>query len=160
MNHPAHHRISRQSLIGIAAMLITVAMPICARAAVSQGPSYTNAALAEQSRNTEFYRAEQSYQEKLKVGRERYDQKQINRAKIIGAMSAELQARQQTVVIQPVADAPATTDEPVSGFPPALTVVLLAFGFIGAVYFLKRAKPASDARLLTGKTAFVFYKLD
>jgi hypothetical protein len=126
--------------MGIAAMLITSAMSIPVIAAVSEGPNYTNAVVAEQRRIDQFYQAEQSFQEKLKVGRERYNQKQIDRAKTIAAMSAELQARQQTVGIQPVTMASpyVNTDKEVSWFRPSLVVGLLALGFIGFGYYLKR----------------------
>jgi hypothetical protein len=144
MTRPIHHRILKHSLMGMAAVLVTLAVSIRASAAISEGPKYTNAVAAEEQRILQFYQAEQSYQEKLKVGRERYDQKQVNRAKIIAAMSAELRARQQTVVIQPVAASDGNTDEPVSGSRPWLAVEVLAIGLIGYGYYLNRQR-AQDA---------------
>ena len=155
-----HLRVFKQIHPGTTALLILLTLSISASAAVSQGPKCTNAVVAEQQRNTEFYRAEQSYQEKLKVGRERYDQKQMNRAKIIAAMSAELQARQQTVVIQPGAAPDANTGQPAWRFRPSLDVVVLAVGLIAFGCYLHRLKPASSAPLAAGRTPFVRYTLD
>jgi hypothetical protein len=175
MTHPMHHRIITQSLAGIAATLTLLAGPICARAAISGGPKYTNAVAAEESRDTQFFEAEQSYQEKLKVGRERYDQKQIKRAQIIATMSAELQARQQTVVIEPVAAPAGNTEEPVSWFQPSTAVVVLVAGCIGLGFFLNRPKrkppvpwPTDTTPLINyipaprpgGKTRAISYTLD
>jgi hypothetical protein len=140
-----HHRTFRHSLTGIAAMLITLTLAVSGSAAIAQGPTYTNAVLAAQHRNTVFSQAEQSFQEQLKVGRERYNQKQVYRAKVIAAMTGELQARQQTVVIHPGSEPDTNTGvpDPRSGL--ALTVVLLVFGSIGLWYYLKRVKPTLSA---------------
>jgi len=125
-------------LIGTAGILLTWSMSIPASAAISNGPNFTNAVAAEEQRILQFHQAEQSFQEKLKVGRERYNQKQISRAKVIAAMSSELQARQQTVVIEPVAAPEANSDEPVSLFQPLLTAALLAVGLIGFARYRNR----------------------
>ncbi|MGA2175643.1 MAG: DUF4357 domain-containing protein [Verrucomicrobiota bacterium] len=134
------HRVFRHSLMGIAAILVTLAMAIRAGAAISNGPNNTNAVVAEQQRLLQFFRAEQSYQEQLRVGRERYNQKQIDRAKVIAAMSSELQARQQTVVLQPEAAPDGNTDEPAGRFRPSLAVAVLAVGFIGFGYYWNRLR--------------------
>ena len=126
-------------------MLITLAMPMRAGAAISQGPICTNAVAAKQRRNSQFFQAEQSFQEQLKVGRERYNQKQIIRGKVIAAMSEELQARQQTVVIHHAGDPDENTEQPVLRSRPLQAVVVLALGFIGLGYYLKRLKPTSPA---------------
>ena len=140
MSRAVRHLIFRRSLMGMAAMLITLAKPIPASAAISNGPHCTNAVAAEEQRILQFYQAEQSYEEKLKVGRERYDQKQVNRAKIIAAMASALQARQQAVVIQPVAAPEGNTDEPAEWFGPWLAVKALAIGMIGFGYCLRRQR--------------------
>jgi hypothetical protein len=126
--------------MGIAAMLMTLAILIRARAAISEGPNYTNAAVAEQHRIAQFNQAEQSYQDKLKVGLARYNQKQIVRAKVIAAMSSELQARQQTIVIQPAATPYGTSDEPVGRSPPSLTVAALVVSIIGIGLYVNRQR--------------------
>jgi hypothetical protein len=140
MSRPTRQRIFRHSLTGVAALLMTLAMPMRASAAVSQGPICTNAIVAKERRNARFFEAEQSFQEQLKVGRERYNEKQINRAKVIAAMSEELQARQQTVVIHRAGDPDDNTDQPVLPSRSFQAVVALALGFIGLVYYLKRLK--------------------
>jgi hypothetical protein len=137
---PIHHRILKHGLAGIAAMLMSLALPICARGAISEGPKCTNAVAAEQRRTLQFFEAEQSYQEKLKVGRERYEQKQIIRGKVIAAMAAELQARQQTVVIHHALDPDGNADKLLLGFrfSPAVTVLIISFA--GFACYLKRLK--------------------
>jgi hypothetical protein len=129
----------------VAAIVITLAAPLCASAAISGGPKYTNAVAAKENLNTEFFRAEQSYQEKLKVGKERYAQKQANRDKIIASMTAQLQARQQTVAVPPVAAHDDSADGPVWQFEPSVMVAFLAAGCIIAAYSLFRRKPAGSA---------------
>jgi len=126
--------------MGMAGILITLSTSIPASAAISNGPNLTNAAAAEEQRILQFHQAELSYQEKLKVGRERYNQQQIKRARIIAAMSSELQARQQTVVIQPVAAPDANPEEPDSGFQPALVVAVVAVGIFGFRFYRNRQR--------------------
>ena len=46
---------------GMAALLITLALPMGAGAAIAGGPVYTNAIASKQNLDTEFYRAAQSY---------------------------------------------------------------------------------------------------
>jgi len=138
MTRPPHHRIDRHSLKGMAAMLITLALSFPAGAAISNGPINTNAAAAEQQRALQFYYAEQSFQQQLKVGRERYNQKQVNRAKVIAAMSSELRARQQTVGFQPMTSPDDTTGHLTGWFRPSLVMAALAVYFIGFGYRLYR----------------------
>jgi len=118
-------------------LMAMMAVPIPAGALTSIEPRNTNAVVAEQQRFIQFYEAEQSFQAKLKVGRERYNQKQINRDKIIEAMSSELQARQQTVVVEPVAE----TDgmgAPLGWIFSSLAVAALAVSFAGLRYYSNR----------------------
>ncbi len=142
MSRRRRHRIFKHSLIWMAGILITLAMSIPGGAAIANGPINTNAVAAEEQRVLQFHLAEEAYQQQLKVGRERYQQKQINRAKIIAAMSSELQARQQTVVIQPVAGASpfAHINGPVSWFQPWVAVAVLAVGFFCFAYHLNRQR--------------------
>jgi hypothetical protein len=134
------HRIFTNGLMGIVAMLVTLAWPNRAGAAISQGPHYTNAIAAEQQRILDFYQAQQSYQEQLKVGQKRYDQKQAKRAQIIAGMAEELQARQQTVVIQSVAAADGHADGTVSGSGLWLAVAVLSIGLGGIGVYLNRQR--------------------
>jgi hypothetical protein len=124
------HRIFAGHLMRIAVILVTLIMTNGASAAVSEGPNYTNAVVAEQRRIAQFHQAEDSFQEQLRAGRQRYHQKQITRAKIIAAMAEELQARQQAVGVQPSAASHRSTDEPVlgSGFWLALASLVLGGG--------------------------------
>jgi hypothetical protein len=138
------HRSFRLSLMGMAGLLIALSLSIPASAAISNGPKFTNSVAAEEQRIVQFHQAEQAFQEQLKVGRERYNQKQIKRAAVIAAMSSELQSRQQTVVIEPVAVPEGSTDEPVSWFQPLQFVAVLALGFISFGFYRnhQRAKEA------------------
>lgn len=139
MIQPPPHHIIRPHLTWLAALLITLAMAMGARAAISEGPKPINAYEAQKRRNVLLFEANQSDQEKLRVGQERYQQMQTNRAKIIASMSLELQARQQTVVVQPAAgpSAPsAKPKEPGRWLKPLLAVVALAAGFFGFGYYL------------------------
>jgi hypothetical protein len=122
----------------MAAILITLALSIPARAAISNGPLLTNAVASEQQRILQFYQAEQSFQEKLRVGRERYNQKQMVRANILAGMKSELQARQQTVVLQPAAAPDADTDQSAGWFRPSLVVALLSACLVAYGFYLFR----------------------
>ncbi len=129
-------RIFGPRLMGLAVLPVTLALSFHANAAVSEGTKSTNAAVAEERRLLQFNEAEQSFQEKLKVGRQRYDQKQVDRAKVIQAMSAELVARQRSLGIRPAGDFDDYTDQTISRSRPSLAVVVLALGLIGLGYFL------------------------
>ena len=123
----------------IAALLLGAFLSLRAGAAISEGPVLTNAAAAEERRLSQFYRAEQSFQEKLKVGQERYNQKQAERAKIIAGMSSQLQARQQVVVIQPVPSSAATAAAAsASGSGPWQALAALGTGLIVFGYYWSR----------------------
>jgi hypothetical protein len=126
------HRIRTCNLVWLAALVITLTRAIPTHGAISSGPNLTNTTAAEQQRILLFHEAEQSYQEKLRVGRERYNQKQTNRAKVIAAMSSELQARQRTVMIQPMRPLDDAIEIPIvlrySPFVAALAVGLVGFG--------------------------------
>jgi len=131
-------RIFGHRLMGIAALPVTLALSIHAHAAVPEGPKSTNAAVAEELRLLQFHEADQSFQEKLKAGRERYDQKQVDRAKVIRAMSAELEARQRAVGIRPAGDPDDYAGQTISRSRPSLAAAVLALGLIGFGYFWKQ----------------------
>jgi hypothetical protein len=138
------HRVLTHSLMGMAAMLLALATPNRSKAAISQGPHYTNSVAAEEQRILQFFQAEQSFQNKLKVGRERYDQKQLARSNIIAAMTAELQARQQTVMMAPVAASSRNAEELASSSQPWLAVASLIIGIGGLGCLRIRQRPRSS----------------
>jgi hypothetical protein len=140
MTRPEHHSIFTRGSMGMVAVLLTLAMSNRAGAAVSEGAHYTNAVAANEQRIALFFEAEQCFQEKLKVGRERYDQKQIVRSNIIATMSAELQAREQTVVIGPASASDSKIDELAAGSQPWLAVASLAIGCGGFACYLNRQR--------------------
>jgi hypothetical protein len=127
-------RQRRLGVFGIAGAWLAVTL--AAGAAIPKGPDYTNAIAAEQQRILQFHEAEQSFQEKLRVGRERYNQRQMERAKVVEAMSTQLQNRQRLIIGQ---SRPALEDQTgqLIGRPwGAGTAALLAIGFIGIAYYL------------------------
>ncbi|HEX4121963.1 MAG TPA: DUF4357 domain-containing protein [Verrucomicrobiae bacterium] len=134
------HCILSHGKTAVAVTLVCVAIPLRSHASVAVGPTYTNTTASEQRRLAQFYQAEQSFQEKLRVGRERYKQKQTERAKIIAAMSSEFQARQQTVVIQPLEPPRVNPDLPVGWFHSSMFVGVFAAGLLGFVSFLNRER--------------------
>ncbi|HEY3855469.1 MAG TPA: DUF4357 domain-containing protein [Verrucomicrobiae bacterium] len=87
--------------INVAAIVLLILVPsIPVNAGIAAGPFLTNSVAAERQRITQFQDAERSFQKKLQVGRERYDKKQADRAKVIESMTWQLQTRQQSVVMQ------------------------------------------------------------
>ncbi len=101
---PTSHSIARHNLFWIGTVIFLLVSPTFAVAGISLGPN-TNAdpAAEEQRRIAQFYEAQKSNQEKLKVGQQRFEQKKVNRAKLLAAMTAELAVRQETVTLQAVA---------------------------------------------------------
>jgi hypothetical protein len=126
---------------------------IRAGAAISEGPVCTNAVAAKIRHDTQFYEAEQSYQEKLKVGRERYEQKQAVRAKVIAAMAGQLQARQQMVIIHPRSEPDRNTDETILHFGHSLALTAMVVGVIFFAIYLKRLNLNFSAARLRPKMA-------
>jgi hypothetical protein len=140
MIHPTLHSNVRFSRISVIAILLLLAVPFRTIAAVSLGPITTNAAEAEQRRILQSYDAKLSLQRQLEVGKERYEQRQADRAKAIKAMAAELAARQKVVVIQPAA-APYVNKgyADTSSWPWLLLgVAALGAGFLGLRYYRSR----------------------
>jgi hypothetical protein len=132
----------------VAGGLITLFTSIPASAAISNGPKLTNAAAAEEQRIIQFHQAEESYQEKLKVGKKRYEEKQLKRAAVIAAMSSELQDRQRMVLVEPLAAPDAVVEEPSTWLQPMLPTALLLVGLVGFVFYRnrRRAQTALDQK--------------
>jgi len=127
-------------------MLLALVLPNRAGAAISQGPLYTNAVASEQRRVLQFFEAQQSYQEQLKVGRQRYDQRQANRAKIIAAMSEELETRQQTVAIQPAGTSDGHAGGVILESSLWLALAVLSIGIGGTGVYLNRQRALNTSR--------------
>lgn len=134
------HCTFRRAQMAAVALLIALTVANRAGAAIASGPAFTNAAAAEERRLSQFYQAEQSFQEKLRVGRERYKQRQLDRAKTIASMSAELDARRETVVIQPIEPPSVNPNLPVGWLHSSMAVAVLASGILGFVSFLNRER--------------------
>jgi len=145
--------IRRHNLVGLAAIFIALHITMPAGAAISNGPILTNAIAAEEQRILLFHQAEQSYQEQLRVGRERYKQKQAQRAKVIAAMASELQARQQTVMIQPMRAPDTSMDVSVLS---QLSPVLAALA-IGLICFACGLNRLREQPLLETKRQSIFF---
>ena len=85
----------------VAGLIVGLLLTRSASAAISDGPVLTNAYALRQHQKLLFDQAVASNQDRLRVGQERYDRKQMDRAKMLQAMTAQLQARRQTVSLQP-----------------------------------------------------------
>ena len=133
-------------------LLLALLLPLRGLAAISQGPEPQNAVEAQQRQKLLFDQAILSNQEKLRVGRERYEQRLAERASLMQAMTAQLQARQQIVTIQPAAAAqPLAIFDPSQWLKPALTVSLLLVVFICFRYLhlsRKREQAAAEREKL------------
>jgi hypothetical protein len=116
-----------------------------ARAAIEGGPTLTNEIQAKERLQTQFFQAEQSYQEKLRVGRERYAKKQEQRAKIVAAMNSELEARRQMIVIHSPAEADNAIHEQIVHSIPWMIGVSLLSSFGMLVLYLKKRGPLLSA---------------
>ncbi len=134
--------VPRANLAAIVALTLLLASVWPAKAGVSTGPQPTNSAAAEERRRLQFFDAEYSFQQKLRVGRERYEQKQANRAKVIEGMAAQLQARQRVVVTQPRS----YSEENIEGLGDwphtVLPFAALLLGLVGVRYRLNRGSTA------------------
>ena len=136
MSNAYFHRNFKLGRFWVVGLLLMLATPTAVVAAISEGPIPKNAYEEQKRHDLLVYEAKLSFEEKLRVGQERYKQSQTNRAKIIAGMAAELQARQQVVVVQPSAAPSVMAGPPIKGLKPLLAVVILAIGFFCFGYFL------------------------
>jgi hypothetical protein len=86
----------RGASIWLFVCVLAASLPL--HAAIEGGPVLTNAVAAKKRLQTQYFEAQQSYEEKLKVGRQRYEQKAAARAKVIAAMDSQLRAREQAII--------------------------------------------------------------
>ena len=136
------HRVLNRSGGRGFTLLLMVALAFRSGAAISEGPPPQNAVEEQQQRKLLFDQAILSNQEKLRVGRERYDRQQLERAKIIQGMAAELQARQQAVALQPAPPPLVGLRARLSGWSkPALEAALAAIALLslGGLFRQRRA---------------------
>ncbi|MEJ0090054.1 MAG: hypothetical protein WDM80_09965 [Limisphaerales bacterium] len=136
---PASHSIARHSLSWIGAVILLLVSPTFAMAGISLGPNTNdNPAEAEQRRIAQFYEAQKSNQEKLKVGQQRFEQKKVNRAKLLAAMTAELAVRQETVTLQAAVVPNVEKTESSKWAGNLLGGGVVGLGFLGFRYYLGR----------------------
>jgi hypothetical protein len=141
------YRILKYNLMGLAITLFALTLAMSAGAAISSGPNVTNSVAAEERRILMFHEAEQSYQEKLKVGKQRYEKKQAKRAKTIEAMSVELQERQKTLSMAPPGAPDSDEIETNTGSWLSPIVAALSIAAFGIMYRRSRLHAESvDAR--------------
>lgn len=144
-------RIFGFSQLAAVVLLIALLPSLSSLAAISEGPKPKNAVEEQQRQKLLFDQAILSNQEKLRVGQERYDARQVHRAKVLQTMTAQLEARQQAIAIQPVATAPVLIFEPSHWLKPLLTLLLLLVIFICARYLhlsRKREQAAAEREKL------------
>jgi hypothetical protein len=142
---PGAHRLGR----AFAVLLLL----LCLRgmAAISEGPKPENPVAAQQREKLLFDQAILSNQEKLRVGQERYEQRQAERARVVQAMTAQLQSRQQVVALQPASAAPILALEPGQWLRPLLTFFLVMVVLVSARFLYlsrKREQAAADREKL------------
>ena len=79
-------------------------------------------------------------EEKLKVGKQRYELMLSNRVKVQTAMAAELADREKQVVLQPepTAESNAVNQESNTWVVTAVGAALIGLGFLGFRYYLSR----------------------
>ena len=126
MNRRLLQHRSRSRRIGRAILLLTLAASFAALAAISHGPESKNAFEEQQQRKLLFDQAILSNQEKMRVAQERFARQEKSRAQIVQAMTANLQARQRAVALQPASVAGGHPLEPAKWLKPALTAGLVA----------------------------------
>jgi hypothetical protein len=140
------HLIRRCSQIWLAVLLLTSFLSLPANAAISEGPKPRTEEEAKKRLNLDYYQAKQSFEDQLRVGQERYKQKQLERAKIVATMTAEFQARQQVVTIQPPIGAEGSPAQPGKPLWPTLVIAALIMVFISCVVYLKRQRVLESDR--------------
>jgi hypothetical protein len=131
----------------VAVALVFVFSLVCcrlSRGAIANGSLNTNSVAQKENLNLHYYEAQVSLQEKLKVGRERYEQKMTNRARVIAAMVGQFRARQEAVEYPK--SAPLAEDishAPGSGLDPAIFIGVVAMGAIVCSwhFFRRKRKP-------------------
>ncbi len=98
---------------------------VSGKASISEGPNPKNAVEERQRQKLLFDQAVESNQDKLRVGKERYDRKVAERAQMLQVMSAQLEARKAVVVLQPPPTTPKLADVVSGTQKPILTLILL-----------------------------------
>ncbi len=138
----ATRSIARASLSGFSVIAMMLALAFSAKG-VSLPPmpadrNDTNA--MEQYRIKVFYEAQKSQEEKLRVGKQRYELMLSNRVKVQTAMAAELADREKQVVLQPepTAESNAGNQESNTWVVTMVGAALIGLGFLGFRYYLSR----------------------
>lgn len=151
MKRSAQLHVRRRNRLGCAMLLLVLVFSGRVEAAISEGPKPQNEVEAQQRQKLLFDQAILSGQEKMRVAQERYDARQANRVKMLAVMAAQLQARQQTVTIQPATATPSLVIAPEQWLKPVLTALLLLVVFICARYLhtsRKREQAAAEREKL------------
>jgi hypothetical protein len=142
MTSPVAHPIARNGLRWLGAIVIMLGMAVSAVAGVALPPmpdqNDTNA--MEQYRIKVFYDAQKSEQEKLRVGRVRYQRDLAKRAAIVQERSDEF-AERANVIVMPAQSSPgsgAGVEEQNSWVGTAIGVAAIGLAFLGFRYYLSR----------------------
>ncbi len=135
------HSTAQTCLTGfsVIAMMLTLAFP--ARGVnLPPMPDKNDTNAMEQYRIKVFYEAQKSQEEKLKVGRQRYDLMLTNRLKVQAGMAAELADRQREVVLEPKPTTGSNADNPQSNtwMVTIVGAAVIGLGFLGFRYYLSR----------------------
>ncbi len=134
--------IARVSLSGLSviAMMLALAFPAKGVNLPPMPANRNDTNAMEQYRMKVFYEAQKSGEEKLRVGKQRYELMLSNRVKVQTAMAAELADREKQVVLQPepTAESNAVNQESNTWVVTAVGAALIGLGFLGFRYYLSR----------------------
>jgi hypothetical protein len=144
MNRPALDPSARLRLIWFSVGVLTLAITLQSRAGIGLPamPDQSDTNAMEQYRISRFYEGEKSYQEKLKVGRERYYYMLSNRNGVVAAMVRELEDRKKVIGVQAAAASRSSYyvegEKSNTWFITALGAAVIGLGLLGFRYYLNR----------------------
>ena len=134
MIHPAARQIIGCGQSGFVMLFMAMLMttPGMAGVGLPQMPDPADTNAMAQYRVRVYYEAQKSGEERLRVGRERYDRMLTNRAHLLEAMAAQLAVRKQVVDIPPQ---PANEDFVKNNQPDTWLATSIGAGVIGLCVF-------------------------
>ena len=136
------HSTAQTYLTGfsVIAMMLVLAFPAKGVSLPPMPADRNDTNAMEQYRIKVFYEAQKSQEEKLRVGKQRYELMLSNRVKVQAGMAAELADREKQVVLQPqpTAESYAVNQESNTWVVTAVGAALIGLSFLGFRYYLNR----------------------
>jgi hypothetical protein len=136
---PTHGFI--QVWLGVVLVLLSMSTPVLA--GVDLGPVPKDKNEAEDRRIMQAYEAQKSYEEKLRVGKERTLKRETNRVRMVAAMTSELVEREKTVSIPMETTTRGASQSADTWSGTALGVLAVGIGFLAFRFYLKRQEESS-----------------